>query len=251
MLQDAHIHLQDITVDLDGLFFSSRQAAVQRFFCCATSPLDWERLHALSLQDVRICAFYGVHPWYAGKELGDWQTELRNFLSSDAAGVGEIGLDGARQGIPMQVQEQIFGRQVDLAVEMRKPAAIHCLRAWFELLSVLDARKHKQLRFMVHAFSGTRPDLEKVLSLGGYVSFSLRFLLSGGEKTAALCSLVPLDRLLIETDFPYMLPAGAQETAQEYVALLHKGYAAVAQLKNISEEDLRRAVWENGTLFTH
>ena len=160
----------------------------------------------LSEEDRRVVPFFGVHPWYADKLPADWYETLQNFLKSNpAAGVGEVGLDKARN-VDLARQTEVLHRQLEIAGRLKRPLAIHCVRAWSDLVSILKRSLPSKTRFMIHSFQGSPQVLKDLLNLGGYISFSWKSLQRDTEESIALMRSVPLDRLLLETDFPYTEP---------------------------------------------
>ncbi len=251
MFQDAHIHLQDIK-DKEAarsLLDGAAAVGVGRFFCNATSPDDWQTVKEMADSDERIVPFFGVHPWNAEKIEEGWEERLRGFCSGAEAGVGEIGLDKIHNGAFFEEQAGIFMRQLDLACSLRKPFAVHCVRAWDVLIETLRSRDLKGIHFMIHAFSGTEEDMRALAALGAY--FSFRILRNVSEQKRRIFTLVPVDRLLLETDFPY-LATGEESPGQErYFSYLRELYATAAEIRGMDPERLQEVIWNNGTVFLH
>ena len=253
MLTDMHLHLQDIP-DLHmckSVLALAQDLRVGQFVCNGTRPEDWPAVEKFSQEDRRVVPFFGVHPWYVGKLPVDWYKTLEDFLKRNpAAGVGEVGLDKARN-MDLARQTEVFHRQLEIAGRLARPLAIHCVRAWSDLVNVLKRSLPPRTRFMVHSFQGSSQVLKDLLSLGAYISFSWKSLQRDSEESIALMRGVPLDRLLLETDFPYTEPGriGADVHDEKYYETLQGVYDLAERAKGIDVEALEKAVWANGTAF--
>jgi TatD DNase family protein len=251
MFLDAHIHLQDVkdAEVMSSLLACATEQGVGKFFCNATSPLDWQMVKEIAERDERVVPFFGVHPWNADKVEEGWDQRLREFCSEDGAGLGEIGLDKIHNGEFFDKQTEIFIRQLDIASSLRKPFAVHCVRSGEVLIESLRSRDLRGTRFMIHAFSGTPEDVHALAGLGAY--FSFRILKNMSENKRRVFTLVPIDRLLLETDFPY-LAAGEKDPGGElYFLYLRQLYETAAEIRGMGAEDLREVIWNNGTVFMH
>ena len=253
MFTDMHLHLQDIP---DAQMRKSVLALAQdfrvgQFVCNGTRPEDWLAVEKLAAEDRRVVPFFGVHPWCADKLPVDWYETLEGFLKRRPdAGVGEVGLDKARK-IDFARQTEVFHRQLEIAGRLERPLAVHCVRAWSDLLNILRRSLPAKTRFMIHSYQGSREMLRDFLGLGAYISFSWKSLQRDTEESIALMRDVPLARLLLETDFPYTEPGriGADAHDEKYFESLHGVYNLAVRAKGIEEDALEKAVWANGTAF--
>jgi len=253
MLIDSHIHLQDIKEEKVrfALLSRARGLAVGRFVCNGTRPGDWALVRELAKDDDRVVPFYGVHPWFADQVTVGWDAELERFLDSSVAGIGEIGLDRVKTEINFARQTEVFHRQLEIAGRLARPFAIHCARAGSDILGILKRNLSSRARFMVHSYQGSPEMLRDFLDLGAYISFSWKILSRGTEETMGLVRQVPLDRLLLETDFPYIQPGKLSPGAnvEDYFECLCRIYELVAHTKGLEEVKLQEAVWKNGQVF--
>ena len=253
MMQDAHIHLQDCPEEADKISAEAAGRRVGRFFCNGTSAQDWPKVMEMAGSYGNIIPFFGVHPWQADKTVEGWDKKLIGYLASDGSCIGEIGLDAAKKDIDLARQREVFTRQLDIAVEFNKPFAIHCVQAWDVLLEELRMRKDNKLSFMVHWFSGSPEIASELIRLGGYISFSPKLLYERALKHRASFSVTPVDRILLETDYPYTPNSGGPEKpeASKYFEWLSSLYGIAARLKNMDEKTFEQKVWDNGTVFLH
>lgn len=253
MIRDMHIHLQDIrdTRVMSGILSHAREFGVGSFVCNSTSPADWGAVETIRSSNDNVTPFFGVHPWMVKKAGAGWEVGLKALLSRIPAGVGEIGLDHGKFRPDHSLQLSAFAAQLDIAIELRRPVAIHCVGAWGVLLDALKARPMNNAPFMVHLFSGSLDILKELLAIGAYISFSLGIADGGPEKVRIAFQATPIDRLLLETDYPYVpgKPAGEPPAAEEYFSRIKKVYGIAASLKGVKDTELERSVWENGTVF--
>ena len=253
MLTDMHLHLQDIK-ELPiraSIMKLAQDFKTGQFVCNGTRPDDWPLVEEAARADRRVVPFFGVHPWYADKLPADWYGVLEGFLKRKPdSGVGEVGLDKARN-VDFARQTEVFHRQLEIAGRLGRPLAIHCVRAWSDLLNILRRSLPPKARFMIHSFQGSQQVLRDFLGLGAYISFSWKSLQRDTEESIALMRNVPLDRLLLETDFPYTEPGriGPDAHDEKYFESLQGVYNLAVRAKGIEESTLEKAVWANGTAF--
>jgi TatD DNase family protein len=253
MLTDMHLHLQDIPDPLMGksILTLAEHLRTGQFVCNGTRPEDWLAVEKAAVADRRIIPFFGVHPWYADKLPKDWYEMLESFLKRNpGAGVGEVGFDKARN-VNFARQTEVLHRELELVGRLARPLAFHCVRAWSDLVNILKRNLPAKTRFMVHSFQGSSQVLKDLLSLGAYISFSWKSLQRDTEESIALMRNVPLDRLLLETDFPYTEPGkiGADAHDEKYFEILQGIYNLAVRAKGIEEDALEKAVWANGAVF--
>jgi len=209
--------LIDIGVNLtDASFDSDRDALIERALAVGVEGqlvTGTDLAHSLAAATLageapdRVAATAGVHPHHAKDVNGDWLDRLRTLLARPGVrAVGETGLDFNRDFSPRDVQERVFGSQIELAVETGLPLFLHerdTEGRFFDVLEPFAGRIHGVL----HCFTGTEDDLERALALDlhigitGWICDERR-----GERLQRLASSIPADRLLIETDAPYLLP---------------------------------------------
>ncbi|MCX5678743.1 MAG: TatD family hydrolase [Candidatus Omnitrophica bacterium] len=253
MLQDAHIHLQDCPEEAIKISAGAAGHGVGRFFCNGTYPRDWPEVMKLAGSHSNIIPFFGVHPWHIDKTVEGWDKALIEYLALPGSRIGEIGLDGAKVDVSLVRQREIFTRQLDIAVEFKKPFTVHCVQAWDALLEEIRMRKDKKLLFMVHWFSGSPEIAVELIKLGGYISFSPRLLYERALKHRASFDVTPVDRILLETDYPYTPDSGSADKpdVSKYFEWLRSLYGMAARLKKLDEVTFEQKVWDNGTVFLH
>jgi TatD DNase family protein len=215
---DAHTHLQDprLTDVFNEVVQRAALAQVTGVCCCGTTPDDWvstERLARLRLPFVVVPAF-GVHPWYVRHLPPDWFARLEAYLDRNpVAAIGEIGLDGVLDDIPMELQEKVLLRQLEYAEQVRRPVVLHGARAWGRLVDLLKPRARRLPGFVAHGFAGSAEILRQILNMGGYVSFAGSVCNPKAEKIRAAAREIPDSQILVETDTPDIFPQGGQPAA--------------------------------------
>ncbi len=215
---DAHTHLQDprLADVFDEVVRQASEAHVTGLCSCGTTPDDWpatERLARMPLPFVVVPAF-GVHPWYVRHLPTDWFETLEACLDRNPVAVlGEVGLDGILDDIPVELQEKVLVRQLELAERLRRPVVLHGARAWGRLIDVLKPRARRLPGFVTHGYGGSAEILKQILNMGGYVSFAGSVCNLRAEKIRAAAREIPDSQLLVETDSPDIFPPGGRPAA--------------------------------------
>jgi len=192
-------------------------------------------------------AAVAIHPNHtAGTTEEDWQTISDLARQEDVVAIGETGLDRYWDDVPIEVQIDWFHRHIELSQETGKPILIHCRDAWEDLLPIL--RQTEKLRGVIHAFSGTTEQMFACVELGFFISFAG----SVTYRNAKFASLweaaqkTPLDRLLVETDAPFMIPhplRGKLPRNEPTLAALTA--LRLAELRNVPVETIAETTTEN------
>jgi TatD DNase family protein len=219
---------------------------------------------ALAQQYDELYAIVGVHPHHADKiELGvDWLEELEKIVKQDkVVGIGEIGLDYFKYlsngMVDPALQKEVFIAQIELAHKLKLPLQIHNRQAGEDTIAILKERKHllQPVPGMFHCFAGSMEVLKDALDLGFFIGFDGNLTYNGlakGETTDLkdIARYTPLDRIVTETDSPFLTPVPHRGTRNmpEYVLLVGN---FLAELKNVSFEQLVEQTSKNVyTIFT-
>lgn len=211
MLVDVHCHLLGNPLaeqKLPDILARARRAGVGGFIAVGTDLEDSRHVLKLAHQEVDIQACLGVHPHEAkGWEATSGQA-LEALVSDPAVRfVGETGLDWHYDFSPREQQEAVFREQIRLAKRIRKPLMIHTREAPDDTLRVLKEEGADQVQGIIHCFSEDLPFARRALDLGFYLSFSGILTFKKAEAIQAVAAWAPLDRILVETDSPYLAPA--------------------------------------------
>ena len=210
---DAHAHLQDARLagNRDAVLRMAAEEGVTGVCCCATSPADWESVAAFirGPSPFVVVPAFGIHPWYAENLPEGWLDRLNRMLDAHpAAALGEVGLDGIRKTIPLDLQRQCLVSQLELAASRRIPVILHGARAWEPLLETIRPFREKIPGFLIHGFSGSADQMRRFLDLGAALSIAGSVCNPQAKKIRAAAKELPDSQLLIETDSPDLFPVG-------------------------------------------
>jgi len=236
---DSHCHLQYEDVPTDAVE-RAVAAGVGRMVCIGTDAAQSAAAIAISRQHPGLVgATVGLHP-HDAKHQVDGIIPLLD--EPEVVAVGECGLDYHYDLSPRPVQREVFAAQIDLAAERGLALVVHTRDAWDDTFAILEAGPAVPTVF--HCFSGGPQEARRALDLGAWLSFSgiVTFKTAGDLREAA--ALAPLDRILVETDSPYLTPVPHRGRPNEpaFVALVG---AAVAAVRGVPVEDVEDATWAN------
>jgi TatD DNase family protein len=220
-LVDSHCHLDDPRFDADreAVLERALAAGVERMLTIGTGegPPDLECAIRLAERYDTVLATVGVHPHDASKaDAGVWREMERLLAHPRVVALGEIGLDYHYDKSPRDQQQAAFVEQMRLACEARKPIVIHTREAWEDTWRLIEEHwRPSGLRGIFHCFSGGPIEARRALDMGFSLAFGgiVTFPNAAGVREAA--GMVPLDRLLVETDAPYLAPASMRGKRNE------------------------------------
>jgi TatD DNase family protein len=253
-LLDSHAHLDDSDFDADRAAVIERaRAAGVRYILVAGGGGSADRLEsplAIAESYDWIYASLGVHPHEAGNFTDSHAEKIANLAEHPkVVAIGEIGLDYYYDHSPREVQKQVLIRQMELARELKRPIIIHCRDAWADLRDIAAAHwKPAGLRGILHCFSGSAEDARTFLDWGFLISFAGNLTFKKAENLREAAVEIPLDRLLTETDSPYLAPAPHRGKRNE-PAYVRGVTQELARLRNLTEEELARQVLKNFEKF--
>jgi len=246
-LFDSHNHLQDerIFPRVGKVIERARAAGVANMAVKGCSSNDWNRVIQCMEQFDGIFPAFGIHPWYVSRVLEKDFRTLENLLRHyPQASVGEIGIDHAVENRDDALQEEIFLRQLEIARRFNRLVTIHCRRAWGRLIELLDQFGELPRGMLIHCFGGSAEMAKELLARGAYISFSGSITRPNNKKAGPAIRAVPDERILIETDAPDILPAGASGEFNE-PANLPLVLAKAAELRGASAESLAEITFRN------
>jgi TatD DNase family protein len=210
MLVDTHAHLMDAAYadDLLAVLDRATAADVSTIVCVGYDLASSRAAIGLASQHPGLFATVGVHPNYLAEAPPDWLRELRTLaVSPRVVGIGEIGLDYYRTYTPGAAQREGFGAQLALAAELDLPVVIHCRDAEVDLIRTLEDRPAIGSSAGIwHCFSGSEAAMRAAVRQGYYISFAGTVTFKNAGVLRAVAEQVPDERLLLETDSPYLSP---------------------------------------------
>lgn len=242
MLVDAHCHLLGRTQDPDNpeaLMARARAAGVEGFVAVATGPEEYDAVLALARRHPEVCASLGLHPHEARAWTEDGAAALEALLADpEARFVGETGLDFHYDLSPRDVQAEVFRAHIRLARRVCKPLMIHTRAAAAETLVILEEEGAREVGGVIHCFSEDRAFAARALDLGFHLSFSgIVTFPRKAEAIREVAAWAPLDRILVETDTPYLAPVPHRGKPNEPAYVVHVA-EALAHLRGIPLEVL-------------
>ncbi len=226
ILIDTHAHLDfpQYRKDLDQVISGAEKAGITAILNAGTDLRSSLKSVELSASYKIISASVGVHPHGAAAVSGDWPAQLEGLAMRDKVlAIGETGLDFYRNISPPMIQEKVFREQIQLAVRVNKPLIIHSREAKNDTLRILREEKLPAPAGVMHCFSGNRDWLDACLDLGFYISIAGPVTYPGSHGLRDLLRYIPEDRLLLETDAPYLSPQAFRSERNEpaYVKLIY------------------------------
>ena len=207
MLVDTHCHLffDELKNDIDGVLSRANELGVTKFICVGTDIIDSIKSYKLAKKYNNIYSTAGIHPHDVEAVEGDYINELRNLLLNEkVVAVGEIGLDYYRNISKPSSQKIMFKEQIELAQKINKPIVFHNREADEDIINILS--DFQDVEGVAHCFSSTYKTAMELIEMGFYISFSGNLTFKNSHLPEVAKKL-PLDRLLVETDSPFLSPA--------------------------------------------
>jgi TatD DNase family protein len=245
-LVDSHCHLDDAQFDSDreDVITRARAAGIETLVAVGTGsgPPDLEAGIRLADAHPSMYATVGVHPHDAAKATTPETFErLRELLSHPKVlALGEIGLDYHYDFSPRETQRDVFAKQLALARDAGKPVVIHTREAWEDTLRLLQGTEDG----IMHCFSGGPAEAEQVLRLGFFISFAGMLTFPRAAAIQEAAKMVPQDRLLIETDAPYLAPVPHRGKRNEPAFIIETA-RKLAELRGETIEEIASATMAN------
>jgi len=249
-LFDTHCHITDERFDGDraAVIERMRAAGVERALLVGDGSKEEQPAFALAEEYDWMWAATGVHPHDASR----WDEASRRRVEAwmahpKAVALGEIGLDYHYDLSPRDAQRQAFDDQLDMARRLDKPVILHIREAHGDATDMLTARWRagRLPRGVMHCYTGSWESAKQYLAMGLYISFSGAITFKNAPKLSEVARNMPLDRLLVETDCPYMapVPMRGQRNEPAFVAYTAR---KVAQIRGMDADELAYAAMENG-----
>jgi TatD DNase family protein len=244
-LFDTHLHL-DPEDNPREIFQRARLAGVTGFVIATTTYEDSLRAQQVAAQEDGVYASVGIHP-HSAENFDENLAVFRELAAlPKVVAIGEIGLDYYYDFSPRDRQRQVFGTFLELAEELNLPVIIHCREAYDDCLAML--RDIRPKRFLIHSYAGTPQWAEQVAELGAYFGITGMVTFKKADNIREALQAIPLDRLVLETDSPYLAPVPHRGRRNEpaYVVEVLKRTAAEKQLPT---EELARVTSANARQF--
>ncbi len=247
---DSHCHLTDprLFEQLDHVLSRASAAGVGRMITIGTDIPDAQAAIALCRQHANLRCAVGIHPNHVTDSSLGQVPVLRDLQAEPSVvALGEMGLDYHHHFSRRDQQAAVFEAQLHLAVECKRPIVIHCREAMDDCLAIL--RNLSTVPALFHCFTGTTGEARRVLDAGYLLGFTGVVTFKRSDELREVIALTPLDRLLVETDAPYLAPEPFRKQKVNEPALVMHTAATVAQVKGVSLEELDRVTTQNVAAF--
>ena len=250
MLIDTHTHLDDPRYDTDreAVMARARDAGVHSFVTIGCDLATSRAAVALADRYADVFATIGVHPHEVKHMADEWYDELRRLAQHPkVVAYGEIGLDYHYNHSPPSEQRDRFREQINLAHELHLPIVVHTREAQEDTITILREERAAAAGGVFHCFSGDAWLAKDALDLGFFLSFSGVITFQNATMLREIVKTVPLDRVLVETDCPYLTPVPYRGKRNEpaYVKLVAEKVAHVLGSATLRSEDIERITSEN------
>ncbi|MBK9293339.1 MAG: TatD family hydrolase [Oligoflexia bacterium] len=248
---DVHTHLEMIEQNTEDVLKQALIQKVNHMITIGCHPDDFEKVCTISEKYFpQVVATLGVHPHEAKFYSNEIEDKIKKLSKKPyVVGLGEMGLDYYYNHSDQNIQKEVFEKQIQLAIELNLPIEIHTRDAEADTMSILKKYKGK-VNGLFHCFTGSQELCNFGLDLGFYISVSGVITFKNSENLRHVIKSVPLDRLFIETDAPFLAPVPMRGKKNEPAYVVHTA-EKVAELKNVSLDELSSQLKKNvKTLFT-
>ena len=240
---DAHTHLDsdELYAQKDEVLLRAEAVGVRGILQVNSeaTPTSMQRSFEILSMDSSMLRWgaFGIHPHQASLYSDGLEKALLQYLSfPHVVALGEIGLDFYYNYSPPEVQEEVFKKQLKLAIDLNLPVVIHCRDAYVHLAEILKEIA-SEWRGMIHCFTGTGDEMDPLLNLGFHISFSGIVTFRNAVALQQAAQAVPLDRMLVETDAPFLAPVPHRGKTNESAFVVDTG-RFLATLRGVDENEI-------------
>jgi len=248
-LIDTHAHLDDerFRDDLPAVLERAAGARVRQIVTIATTAASSAICVTLASRHPQLWASVGIQPNHVAEAAPtDWDEVVRLVARERVAAVGETGLDRYWDHTLFPQQEDYFARHLELARRHNLPVVIHCREAEEDVVRVLREQfeRHGPVRGVMHSFTGDQATAEACMAVGLYISFAGMVTYKNSQALRTVAAHIPLERMLVETDSPYLAPVPVRGKRNEPAYVAHTA-ASLAGEKGITPETLAEQTTRN------
>lgn len=251
LLVDSHCHLDfpDFQAERDAVVQRARDMGVGLMLTICTHVSRFDQVHGIAMAYPDVFCTLGVHPHHAEPETPHSGVEalLKLAKRPKVVGIGETGLDYYYDQSPRDVQQDSFRRHLRVCRETDLPVIVHTRDSEEDTIRILREEGAGQpggVRGLLHCFSGSRQLAEQALELGFHISFSGILTFKKSEELRAVARIVPMDRLMVETDAPYLAPVPMRGKRNEPAFTVHTA-EVLADVKSVSYADIAASTTSN------
>ncbi|MHC4498481.1 MAG: TatD family hydrolase [Planctomycetota bacterium] len=239
-LLDTHCHLtfDDLARNIDAVIEHSREAGVTGWITVGTDIQENQKAVEFANRFENLYAAVGIHPHDAKTVTADTIAQLKQLAQNEkVVAIGETGLDYHYDHSLHHDQRRVFAQHLKIAAEFNLPVIIHSRKAFDETIEILDRHGAGVKSVVFHCFSGSAEQAKTVLEKGYHISFTGVVTFKNAEKTRKAAVALPIDRLMLETDCPYMSPEPMRKQKVNEPALLIHIAKFLADLRGMAPDD--------------
>ena len=249
---DSHCHLdfEPLFENIDEIIKRSKKVGIEKLLTICTTLESFKRIKILVKKDKIIYGTYGIHPHEAKNDKITSDSIIKAVKQTKKIiGIGETGLDFYYNHSEKNEQIKSFEEHIQASIELNIPLIIHSRNAENETLEIFNKYKNDKLKILMHCFTGSKKFAENLLNLGAYFSASGIITFKNSQELQNTFKFIPLDKILIETDSPYLAPVPNRGKQNEPSFVIHTAQK-LADIKQISNFDLIKNTTSNfNTLF--
>ena len=237
---DSHCHLDHAPLfsDLSNIIKRSKDVGIEKLLTISTSFDSFSKIKEIVKQDEIIYGTIGIHPHESEKDIIKLDEIIKNFQENDKIiGIGETGLDFYYNNSDKEKQISSFIRHIEASIKTNAPLIIHSRNAEKETYDILNDYKDKNLKILMHCFTGSKKFSEKLLMLNAYFSASGIITFKNANELQDTFKSLPLDKILIETDSPFLAPVPNRGKKNE-PSFIDFTATKLAEIKEISKSEL-------------
>jgi TatD DNase family protein len=243
---DSHCHLnfEPLSEDIQGVLARAKENNIDYMLCVAVNIEDYPQVLALAEAHPHIFASVGVHPCYEDVQEPSVEALVAHAQNAKVVAIGETGLDYFRTSGDVTWQRERFVTHIQAAIEVDKPLIIHTREAADDTMNILKSNHADNCGAVMHCFAEDWQTAKKALDLGFYISFSGIVTFNSAKTLKDVAKKCPLDRMLVETDAPYLAPVPMRGKPNQPAFVAHTAQY-VADLKGIELEVLAEETSDN------
>ena len=244
---DSHCHLdhEPLFSDLSNIIKRSKDVGIEKLLTISTSFDSFSKIKEIVKQDEIIYGTIGIHPHESEKDIIKLDEIIKNFQENDKIiGIGETGLDFYYNNSDKEKQISSFIRHIEASIKTNAPLIIHSRNAEKETYDILNDYKDKNLKILMHCFTGSKKFSEKLLMLNAYFSASGIITFKNANELQDTFKSLPLDKILIETDSPFLAPVPNRGKKNE-PSFIDFTATKLAEIKEISKSKLIKITTSN------
>ncbi len=240
----CHINFPELADDMAGVLQRMQENNVSQALCVSVNLRDFPQVLALAEAHDNIFASVGVHPDYEDEDEPSAEQLVALADHARVVAIGETGLDYYRLEGDLSWQRERFRQHIRASIQTQKPLIIHTRAAVDDTIAIMQQEKAEQAGGVLHCFTESWEMAEQALEMGFYISFSGIVTFKNAKQVKAVAQKVPLERLLIETDSPYLAPVPFRGKLNQPAYVKHVA-EEIATLKGISLAEVEQQTTEN------